>query len=229
MQIDRSHTSPNYSSRQGRAISIIVLHATVGGFRSSLNWLTTPASRVSTGYLIDKDGKIYQLVDDAHAAWHAGAARWREETDINERSIGIELVNANTGRDPYPRVQFEAAVELTRSLITRYHIDPANVVRHLDIAIPKGRKTDPAGFDWSLFRARIGADGKPYRVRHNVVANIRTGPAQNKPVVGVLSGGDTWRGVQVRGQAVKLQSFGASDIWIVSEDGRAVWSLLLET
>jgi hypothetical protein len=107
--IDQSHKSPNHGPRNGHAISMIVLHATVGSVRSALAWLTNPASRVSSHYVIDKTGHISQLVQDEDAAWHAGRARWHGLTDINAVSLGIELENANNGRDPYPPAQLAAA------------------------------------------------------------------------------------------------------------------------
>jgi N-acetyl-anhydromuramyl-L-alanine amidase AmpD len=75
------YPSPNHGPRGGHDISMIVLHATVGSFKSSLDWLRNPQKdnpddRVSTHYLIRKDGYIAQLVQDEQAAWHAGRARW---------------------------------------------------------------------------------------------------------------------------------------------------------
>lgn len=145
--------SPNHSVRDGAQIEMIVIHATVGSYASSLNWLRNPVSRVSTHYLIRKDGLVTQLVADDRAAWHAGTSAWRGMNSgaIQHCSIGIELENANDGHDPYPAAQLTATRALCQILITRYGILRGNVVRHLDIAIPKGRKTDPAGLDWPQF------------------------------------------------------------------------------
>lgn len=153
MTYDTEHSSPNHSSRQGVAISMIVLHATVGSYESSLAWLCNPASAVSSHYLIRKDGHIAQLVPDSEAAWHAGKSVWKglDSAEIQHCSLGIEMENANTGRDPYPQVQLDAAHDLCAQKIARYHITRDMVVRHLDIAIPKGRKTDPTGLPWPTF------------------------------------------------------------------------------
>lgn len=156
--INTSIRSPNYGSRSGRSISMIVLHATAGTARSALAWLTNPAARVSAHYLIDKGGQIYRLVPDEYAAWHAGRAAWRGETAINEISLGIELENANTGRDPYPTAQLHALIQLTREKVAQYGIAPDMVVRHLDVAIPRGRKNDPAGFPWAEFLHHVFAE-----------------------------------------------------------------------
>ncbi|ABU56345.1 N-acetylmuramoyl-L-alanine amidase [Roseiflexus castenholzii] len=156
--INTSIRSPNYGSRGGRPISMIVLHATAGTARSALAWLTNPAARVSAHYLIDKAGQIYRLVPDEYAAWHAGRAAWRGETAINEVSLGIELENANNGRDPYPTAQLSALIRLTREKVAQYRIAPDMVVRHLDVAVPRGRKNDPAGFPWTEFLQHIFAE-----------------------------------------------------------------------
>ncbi len=153
--INTTIRSPNYGSRGDRPVSMIVLHATVGSARSALAWLTNPSARVSAHYLIDKAGQIFRLVPDEHAAWHAGRATWRGETAINEVSLGIELENANNGSDPYPAAQIDALVWLTREKVAQYRIAPDMVVRHLDVAVPRGRKSDPAGFPWASFLQRV--------------------------------------------------------------------------
>lgn len=155
LAVNTSVRSPNYGSRGDRPISMIVLHATVGSARSALAWLTNPAARVSAHYLIDKGGQVYRLVADEYAAWHAGRATWRGETAINELSLGIELENANNGRDPYPPAQLESLVRLTREKVSQYRIAPEMVVRHVDVAVPRGRKSDPAGFPWANFLQQV--------------------------------------------------------------------------
>lgn len=162
--IDTSHKSPNYSSRDGTDISMICLHATVGSGPSSLSWLCNPQPNnpdacVSTHYLIYKTGKIYQLVDDSEASWHAGKSTWKGlgSAAIQKCSLGVELENSNSGRDPYPKVQLDALRWLCQDKIARYHITQDMVVRHLDIATPKGRKTDPAGFPFAQFVSSLYA------------------------------------------------------------------------
>lgn len=164
MEIDTTHHSPNHSPRHGHAITMLVIHATAGSYASALAWLCSPASRVSAHYLQRKDGHTDQLVADSEAAWHAGVARWNGETAINEISLGIELENANDGRDPYPPAQYNALLELATTKVVQYHIRLDNVVRHLDIAIPQGRKTDPAGFPWAKFKVDLSAALAQYGV-----------------------------------------------------------------
>jgi hypothetical protein len=159
--INPAYQSPNHSPRNV-PIKMIVLHATVGDLWPSINWLCNPASRVSTHYVISRVGHIYQLVDDNRVAWHAGVAAWNGETDINGISLGIELENANTGTDPYPAAQYDALMWLTRQKVAQYRITQAWVTRHLDVAQPIGRKSDPAGFAWSRFVTELFPPPDPF-------------------------------------------------------------------
>jgi N-acetylmuramoyl-L-alanine amidase len=165
MIIDRAIRSPNCSPRDAQSISMIVLHATAGSARSALAWLTNPAAHVSAHYLIEKSGHTYQLVSDDYTAWHAGRASWHGKTAINELSLGIELENANDGHDPYPPEQIDALIQLTQEKVAQYQIAADMVTRHLDIAVPHGRKTDPAGFPWSAFIERLFPQAPPVNDR----------------------------------------------------------------
>jgi hypothetical protein len=155
----RQHFEPGEPGR----IRMVVLHATAGRGPGDLNWLRKGGDErrpVSVHYYIAKDGAASQLVDDEDIAWHAGRSRWtvdgRMAEGLNAVSVGIELENLNTGRDPYPEAQYTAAVELTRYLVRRYNVPRGQLVRHLDIS--PGRKTDPAGFPWARFVADVFAD-----------------------------------------------------------------------
>jgi N-acetyl-anhydromuramyl-L-alanine amidase AmpD len=165
MFVDRAIQSPNYSPRGQQKISMIVLHATAGTARSALAWLTNPAARVSAHYLIDKSGHTYQLVRDENTAWHAGRASWHGQTKINELSLGVELENANDGRDPYPQEQIDALLQLTQEKVSQYNIAPDMITRHLDVAVPRGRKRDPAGFPWPEFISRLFPNATPPSAR----------------------------------------------------------------
>lgn len=234
-----SHASPNHSSRNGTPISMLVLHATVGSGASALAWLTNPASRVSSHYLIFKSGTIYRLVDDDRAAWHAGRSNWHGVTDVNAVSLSIELENRNDGKDVYPPAQLNSCRDLCRALITRYAIERGDVVRHLDIAIPRGRKTDPKGFpNWSSWVDSLYADAPaaPSPIAQYVVkkaatggASIRAFPRVNAAILGRLHPGDSWSGESFEAKtATFVKGFGSSRIWIRALDQRCVFSLLLE-
>jgi N-acetylmuramoyl-L-alanine amidase len=152
--------STNFDERpQGLAVDMLVLHYT--GMRSrdeALERLCDPAAKVSAHYLIDENGDVYHLVGEDKRAWHAGVSAWRGQTNINARSIGIELVNPGHefGYRAFPKVQMEALAALGREVLSRHPIAPRNVVGHADVA--PSRKQDPGElFDWrGLAQAGVG-------------------------------------------------------------------------
>jgi hypothetical protein len=168
-------TRGHYEQGDVQRIRMVVLHATAGRSPGDLRWLRGGGSEqrpVSVHYYIDKSGRISQLVADADVAWHAGASSWtvdgRRVRGCNAVSLGIELENLNTGSDPYPQAQYDAALLLTRRLASQYGVPRAQLVRHLDIS--PGRKTDPAGFPWARFVDDVYDDaplspGEALRVR----------------------------------------------------------------
>ena len=157
--------SPNYGTRCAEAkIDMLVLHYTVmQTISSALERLCDPQSNVSTHYCIDEDGNIFSLVHEQNRAWHAGKSFWRGNTDINSRSIGIEIANPGHqfGYRPFPEKQMTAIIKLSRNILSRFCIPARNVVGHSDIA--PDRKLDPGElFDWQrLATAGVGVWPEP--------------------------------------------------------------------
>ena len=164
------HASPNHGERKdGKRADAIILHYT--GMKTgadALAQLCNPASEVSCHYLVWEDGRITQLVPEARRAWHAGRSVWQGETDMNSRSIGIEIVNPGHpgGRDeaampPYPPKQIKSVVALCADIGARLSVPQQRVLAHSDIA--PGRKIDPGErFPWDrLARAGVGHWVKP--------------------------------------------------------------------
>ena len=138
---------------------MLVLHYT--GMESAaraLERMGDAGSKVSAHYMIDEDGAVTRLVDEGKRAWHAGIANWRGSSDVNGRSVGIELVNPGHefGYRPYPEAQMAGLENLARDILARHPIEARNVVGHSDVA--PARKTDPGElFDWQrLAAAGIG-------------------------------------------------------------------------
>jgi N-acetylmuramoyl-L-alanine amidase len=161
-RIDRpspNHDSRGHDDRGGAAIDMLVLHYT--GMRTAeeaLARLCDPAAKVSAHYTIDEDGTIYAHVPEARRAWHAGVAYWAGATDINARSIGIELVNPGHefGYRDFTEDQVASLITLCHSILMRHHIPSARVLAHSDVA--PARKDDPGElFPWPrLAKAGIG-------------------------------------------------------------------------
>lgn len=114
--------------------------------------LCDPAFEVSAHWLISEQGGAEQLVDEALRAWHAGAGAWGAVSDVNSRSIGIEL--ANTGAAPFPEAQMAALERVLAGIMGRWGIPAERVIGHSDMA--PARKSDPGPrFDWGRL-ARVG-------------------------------------------------------------------------
>lgn len=144
----------NYEERrEGVKPSILLLHYTgMESADAAFARLSDPESKVSAHYLVYEDGKIVQMVDESMRAWHAGVSYWAGETDINSLSIGIEIVNPGHefGYRPFPDVQMQAVLGLSRAIMGRHQINV--VLAHSDVA-PE-RKTDPGElFDWKYLAA----------------------------------------------------------------------------
>ena len=152
--------SPNHDRRApGLATDILLLHYT--GMKTTavaLERLCDPVAKVSSHYVIDEGGRITQLVPEERRAWHAGASSWEGETDINSRSIGIEIGNVghDLGYPDFPDAQIDAVIALARDIIHRHRIRADRVLAHSDVA--PDRKVDPGEkFPWErLHRAGIG-------------------------------------------------------------------------
>jgi len=148
--------SPNADARGNAPIDILLLHYTgMPSADAALARLTDPEAKVSAHYTVDEDGTVYAHVDEAARAWHAGVSSWAGETDINARSIGVEIVNPGHefGYRDFPLVQIEAVIALSKEILGRHAIAPSRVLGHSDVA--PARKQDPGErFPWASLAAQ---------------------------------------------------------------------------
>lgn len=172
-EADRLYPSPNHGERKPasgsgatRPDSIILHYTGMPSASEALLWLANPVSQVSCHYFVFEDGRIWQMVPENRCAWHAGRGSWHGETDMNSRSIGIEI--AHPGHDltvegplpppgpEFPEAQIEAVIRLVADIAARWKIAPERILAHSDIA--PGRKIDPGEtFPWErLAGAGVG-------------------------------------------------------------------------
>ena len=151
--------SPNFNRRRSPTdITAVVIHSTANSnLQGVIDWFNNPSAQVSAHYTIGKDGKIVQHVKDTDRAWHAGTSVWKGRQSVNDYGLGIELVNLNDGRDPYPEAQHQANVKLCAFLCYKYNIKVDDIMGHVDIALPPGRKSDPRGYDLDRLRREVAA------------------------------------------------------------------------
>ena len=146
--------SPNHGDRNnGRVADMILLHYTgMPDVEGAIAQLCTPGTDVSAHYIVLEDGRIVQCVPEEKRAWHAGESSWAGETDINSRSIGVEIVNPGHefGYKDFPLRQIAAVISLCKSIITRRGpISADRILAHSDVA--PARKQDPGEkFPWGL-------------------------------------------------------------------------------
>ena len=160
----RSVVSPNCDARPaGEEVSLLVVHAIslppgeFGGpgiemlFANTLDPSAHPyyreieGLRVSSHFLIRRDGEVVQFVPCNLRAWHAGVSSWQGRERCNDFSIGVELEGSDD--KAFEPAQYLMLNRLVAALKQRYPLKA--VVGHADIS--PGRKTDPGPFfDWSL-------------------------------------------------------------------------------
>jgi len=191
--------SPNHDARLA-PIDMLVLHYTgMETGEAALARLCDPEAKVSSHYTIDEAGTIWRHVPEELRAWHAGVSYWAGETNINARSIGIELVNPGHefGYRAFAESQMAALIELASDILARHNIPAHRVLGHSDVA--PARKEDPGElFPWSRLAAHgIGlwpevhreSDAPPLLDFVGALARFGYGlpPAVDTPIDAVIS------------------------------------------
>jgi N-acetylmuramoyl-L-alanine amidase len=143
-------------------IKLLIIHYTgMQSMRAALNRLISHRYKVSCHYLISREGKIFQIVDDNRVAWHAGKSKWGNFESLNKKSIGIELVNKGHkfGYQEFSTKQINVLIKLCVKLKKNYKIKNRFILGHSDIA--PLRKSDPGEkFPWiKLNKKKIGIRG----------------------------------------------------------------------
>ena len=132
----------------------LILHYTALNNEKSINVLTTQS--VSSHYLVNDvdDKEIYQLVDENKRSYHAGISHWRGFEQLNDTSIGIEIVNAGytttAGQKvfvEFPEWQIKKIAALIKDISTRYAIPAQYILAHSDIAPTRKQGPGPT-FPW---------------------------------------------------------------------------------
>ena len=157
----KSYPSPNCSTktRPKKNIKFVIIHYT--GMQSeieSIKRMMDVKSKVSCHYLISRKGKIIQMVEDNKVAWHAGKSKWKNFINLNNNSIGIELVNKGLefGYQNFTDIQIINLIKLCRNLKKKYLLKKENFLGHSDIA-PLRKKDPGEKFPWKrLNKYKIG-------------------------------------------------------------------------
>lgn len=124
---------------------VMIHHTAQDSLAQTVKTFHSARAGVSSHYVIGRNGKVVQMVNDLFRGHHAGAGKWGNDTDLNSSSIGIELDNNGT-TDPWTDVQIDALIQLLAYLKETYKIPQANFIGHMDYA--PTRKNDPSRFPW---------------------------------------------------------------------------------
>jgi N-acetylmuramoyl-L-alanine amidase len=149
----------NFTERPNQETpSVIVLHDTEdANLERVLRLFRSRSFGNNAHFVIAKDGKIYQTAPLSMNAGHAGKSRFKGRNRVNDFSIGIELINRGNGRDPFPEAQYRSLARLVAWLCHKYSIDWSHVTTHSEVAIPRGRKSDPRPpFSMSKLHRMVG-------------------------------------------------------------------------
>ncbi len=141
-----------YQKAENRSIDTIIIHSSYDATSDNPYSYSGILDEykgigVSPHYLIDREGKIYRLVENKNIAYHAGTSKMPDgRTNVNGFSIGIELMNTKTSK--FTDKQYASLKYLISYLKGKYAIK--SVLGHNDIA--PGRKDDPWNFDWNKIK-----------------------------------------------------------------------------
>jgi N-acetylmuramoyl-L-alanine amidase len=141
--------SPNFDARKAPPDTLVLHYTGMPTGEAALARLRDPEAKVSSHYLVEEDGRVFRLVPEERRAWHAGLSFWKGETDINSRSVGIEIVNPGHefGYRAFPDAQIAAVIALVADVRSRWTIGDDRIVGHSDVA--PDRKDDPGElFPW---------------------------------------------------------------------------------
>lgn len=141
----------NFNESSSRRYEYVVVHTTGSeNIEGVISWFNNPNSNASAHYLVDRDGKIFQTVDEKNVAWHVKPVKG---LGYNTRSIGIEMASMPNGTT---REQEDAAAQLIVKECETYGITKDHVVGH--VQLDPGRKLDPGFETMSRILERIPGD-----------------------------------------------------------------------
>lgn len=159
IQTKTAHAS-NYkaASRSAANIGFIVVHYTGNRGDTAKNnadyYARTAGLEASAHYFVD-EREVWQSVPDKDVAWHVGARSYVHKTCRNANSIGVEICMLDKAGRVRQRSIDNAAL-LVRSLMAKYGITSARVLRHYDVTgkdCPAPMVADPKL--WAAFKQAV--------------------------------------------------------------------------
>lgn len=160
-------TSPNYSSRNGSAITNVAIHTMQGSYSGGISWCSNPDSDVSAHYMMrSSDGQVTQMVREYDKAWHVGSE--------NYYTVGIEHEGYVSTSSYYTTAMYNSSSALTRDICASNKIDcttcyggaSSSTTQVLSISYrvkghqhyPNQDHTDPGIYwDWAKYKSMVSS------------------------------------------------------------------------
>ncbi len=144
----------------------ILLHTTEGPLKGSLRKVHRYGE---THYLVATDGHVYRIINKHRVALHAGRSMWRGRTDLDEKSIAIEVVGYHN--KDMTEAQYRALRKILEDLQRIYRVPDERVLTHSMVAYGapnrwhkrshRGRKRCGMLFARRKVRERLGLTEQP--------------------------------------------------------------------
>ena len=152
MKLIKNYRSSNFNKRKkGRLLYIIIHYTALKNYEEALLYLCDKRKKVSSHFLINQNGNIYNLVNLNKRAWHAGISYWEGNKDINSMSIGIELdFSSNKENNNFSKKMIKSLIFILKKIKKKYNIKNQNILAHSDIA-PLRKKDPGIKFPWKSF------------------------------------------------------------------------------
>ena len=141
MKIDK-RTTPHHSSRGQHKPLFICWHIADGTYNGTISWETNPSSKVSSHFVLGKNGEVTQMVELDRAAWTQGDIKKpslpyaKQHPELNPNLYCVSIECEGFWKDTKGKLTdkaLESAVELTKHIV-------AEVKRIYGVEIPIDRE-----------------------------------------------------------------------------------------
>jgi N-acetyl-anhydromuramyl-L-alanine amidase AmpD len=104
-------------------------------------------------YVIDRFGRVYRIVQESDAAFHAGTSIWADGqgvyVNLNDSFIGVSFEGQTGAMDEITQAQITSGKVLTEMLRSRYGIRTENCVTHAQVSVNPQNMLIGAHTDWA--------------------------------------------------------------------------------
>lgn len=135
----------HWNGRAGNPVKALAIHVAEGSREGVRSWFNNPSAQVSAHYLVNKDGSIWQFVDDGDTAWANGPINQPNmanpvvanivNSGVNPNRVTISIETERTWRERLTEPQMLALGALAGELCHRHGIpiDENHLLGHYEL------------------------------------------------------------------------------------------------